>query len=345
MDTVEDPGTPATREGSRPRLSLRFDMATPSWGTSSADLFDAAVEMSEWADRLGFDQVVLHEHHNTDDGYLAAPIVLAAGIATRTSHVGLVLSAVIATLRHPIHLAEELAVLDLLSRGRLSVVLGAGSRRSEFEAFGVDIRRRPSLMEEAVTALQQAWTGEPFDFRGARVQVLPRPAQPGGPPLALGGMSGASARRAARLGVGYQPAMPHLYAVYDDELRRLGAAVPDGDHRAPASGGLPAFLHVATDPDAAWARIAPHALHNANTFARWSSAEGAEGAALVTDPDVLRASGSYRVVTPEECTELCLAAGPDAGLAFQPLLAGLDPSLAWDSLRLFEEQVLVHLSS
>lgn len=330
-------GRGAARRG--PRLSLRFDLATPPWGAPSAELFDAAVEMSAWADGLGFDHVMLHEHHNTDDGYLPSPIVLVAGMATRTRQVQLVLSAVVATLRHPIHLAEELAVLDLLSHGRLSVVLGAGSRRSEFDAFGVDMRRRPSLMEEAVTALRAAWTGAPFEFRGAQVQVLPRPVQVGGPPLAIGGMSEASARRAARLGVGYQPAMPQLYDVYLDELRRLGAVEPDGGKWAPAPGrGLPMFLHVATDPDAAWARIAPHALYNANTFARWMQAEGTPGPPVVEDADTLR--GAYRVVTPTECIELCRAAGPGATLALQPLLAGLDPELGWASLRLFEDQVL-----
>lgn len=329
-----------------PRMSLRFDLATPSWAAPPRALFDAAVEMSVWADGLGFEQVLLHEHHNTDDGYLPSPIVLAAGIATRTTHLRLVLSAVVATLRHPLHLAEELAVLDLLSHGRLSVVLGAGSRRAEFDAFGVDIRRRPSLMEEAVETLRAAWTGEPFELRGARVQVLPRPVQEGGPPLAIGGMSEASARRAARLGVGYRPALPALYRTYLDELAKLGTPVPVGSEGgAPgAGGGLPMFLHIAADPEAAWAQVAPHALHNANTFARWSLAEGVEGVALVEDPGVLRRSGTYRVVTPEECVALCRAAGPEASLMLQPLLAGLDPELAWEGLHLFEEQVVSQLA-
>ena len=152
--------------------------------------------MCAWADRLGFATVLLSEHHNTSDGYLPSPIVMAGAVGARTTRIDIKISVVLATLMHPVHLAEDLAVADLICGGRLHVTLGAGYRKPEILAFQVDWKKRPSMMVEIVETLRTAWTGEEFDFRGTRIRVLPLPARPGGPPLALAGTSEASARRA-----------------------------------------------------------------------------------------------------------------------------------------------------
>lgn len=328
-----------------PRLSLLFDMTSPEWATPASSLYAAAVDLAARADELGFARIVLHEHHNTDDGYLPAPIVLGAAIAARTTRLKLVLSAVVAPLRHPLHLAEELAVLDLLAQGRLSVVLVAGARESEYAMFGLPFRGRGAVLDETVETLRQAWTGEPFQFRGAPARVLPMPYQPGGPPLSLGGMTKGSARRAARLGVGYRPVMPQLHDVYRDELERLGTVAPaaGGPGAAPVSSGgrrAPTFLHISENPDADWKRIAPHALHHANTFTRWVIEAGADETHLVADADALRCHGDYASLTPDECIELFEAVGADGGIEFRPLLAGLDVSMAETSFDLLEREVL-----
>jgi alkanesulfonate monooxygenase SsuD/methylene tetrahydromethanopterin reductase-like flavin-dependent oxidoreductase (luciferase family) len=336
---------PADRHGRAPHLGLGFDMRSPDWGAPTAALYAAAVEMAEWADGVGFETVVLNEHHNTDDGYLPSPLVLGGGMATRTRDIEIVVSALVVTLHHPLRAAEDLAVLDLLSAGRVSVVLGAGYRVPEYQMFGVDWKRRPSMMEEAVRALRLAWTGEPFEFRGATVRVLPRPARPGGPPLALAGASDATARRAARLGLPYQPVSARFYEVYLEELGRLGRDIPAAPGFLGARAGArgPTFLHVSEDPDAAWARIAPHALHHTNTYASWAPRKDLTPFKAVTDAGELRRNGSHEVLTPDQCVELCRRLGPDGRLSFMPLLGGLDPELAWDSLRLFETKVLPRL--
>src|SRR5438477_147587 len=107
----------------------------------------------------------------------------------------------------------ELAVLDLVSGGRMRLVVGLGYREEEYRQFGLSIKRRPSLMEEAVETLKQAWTGEPFEFRGETVRILPRPAQRPRPEIHMGGASPASAKRAARIADGYQPLAPRLYQI------------------------------------------------------------------------------------------------------------------------------------
>src|SRR5262249_31623813 len=192
-----------------------------------------------------------------------APLVAATAIAARTRR--LRIAPVLALpLYDPIHLAEEVAVLDLVSRGRLELVVGAGYRPSEFAMFGGSMGERARRMEEAIPALRGAGRGAPFPSRGAQVLVRPRPARPGGPPIVYAGYSAPAARRAARLADAFMP-MPGSDAigVYTEECRRLG--------RTPVLKRRIAwmFLFVSHDPERAWARLAPHLLHVAKSYARW----------------------------------------------------------------------------
>ena len=97
-----------------------------------------------------------------------------------------------------------------------------GTPPEEYEQLGVVMKHRPSLMEEGVETLKRAWTGEPFEYQGRTVRVLPRPAQRPRPLIAMGGASPASARRAALIADDYQPLSPKLYQLYLDELAALG---------------------------------------------------------------------------------------------------------------------------
>ena len=99
----------------------------------------------------------------------------AGAVAAATKRINITIAALVGGLHHPIRLAEDLAVLDHLSDGRLMVVLGIGYRTIEFEVFGAARARRGPLLEELVAVLRQAWTGEPFDFRGTTVVVRPKP--------------------------------------------------------------------------------------------------------------------------------------------------------------------------
>jgi alkanesulfonate monooxygenase SsuD/methylene tetrahydromethanopterin reductase-like flavin-dependent oxidoreductase (luciferase family) len=273
------------------------------------------------------------EHHASLDGYLPSPIVMGAAVAGVTQRVLVRLSLVLLPLYDPLRAAEELAVLDLISGGRLRLTVGLGYRQEEYDQFGVNIKRRPSLMEEAVETLKQAWTGESFDYRGRTVRVLPRPAQRPRPEIYMGGASPASARRAARIADGYQPLSPRLYDFYLEELQRLGRPAPAVK---PATAGAGGYLFVAEDPDREWDRIAKHALHDANEYARWIG-DRRGPFSPVADADELRRSGIYRVVTPEECADI---AGREGTITFKPLVGGLDPDVGWAGLELFAAKVL-----
>jgi alkanesulfonate monooxygenase SsuD/methylene tetrahydromethanopterin reductase-like flavin-dependent oxidoreductase (luciferase family) len=323
-------------------FGLRFDFRNPSFaGTTMAERYRAALDMAEWADRLGAVALILSEHHGSDDGYLPSPLPLAAAVAARTANIRINLAALVASFHDPLRLAEDIAVVDLISEGRLDVTITNGYVSDEFTMFGQPIGGRAQRTTELVSVLRQAWTGEPFTYRGRTVTVSPRPFQDGGPKISLGGSTEPAARRAARIGDGFMPSTPAVWEFYRDEVIRLGRPDP-----GPHPGGSTDFVHLATDPDEGWERIAPHALHEVNAYGEWMATAGlgdSGGYVGVADAEALRATGQYRVLTPDQMVSELSEQGPFAFVAFHPLMGGIPPELAWDSLHLFEHEVLPRL--
>jgi alkanesulfonate monooxygenase SsuD/methylene tetrahydromethanopterin reductase-like flavin-dependent oxidoreductase (luciferase family) len=323
-----------------PLLNLRYDLRCPPFAKAdSAELMRTAIEQCEWADRLGFASVTISEHHGSPDGYLPSPIVFGAGVAARTKNMRLLLGAIIVPLHDPLRLAEDIAVLDVLSNGRVIAVLAGGYVDSEFRAFGKRLADRAKVMDEIVPFLERAWTGEPFQHNGVTVRVMPRPVQRPRPILFMGGGSKAAARRAARVADHFMPTLPEYFEEFRAERKRLGK---------PDTGPLPRtagnFLYVAEDPDAAWEKIAPHAMHEMNAYGKWMSEAGTAGPyAPISDPKALRATGNYPILTPDEVVALAKGMGPLDALLFHPLMGGMDPELSWASLELLEKKVLPRL--
>lgn len=318
-------------------IGIRYDLRVPAFATHGhAEAYRACLEQCEWADRLGLGLVALSEHHGVDDGYLPAPLTLAAAIAGRTRQIPIQIAALLVPLHDPVRLAEQLAVLDLASGSRVGLVAGVGYRQEEFDMAGVDRRERGKLLEEAVGVLRRAWTGEPFEWRGRTIRVTPRPANP--PMILVGGSTVFAARRAARLGCGFLPSIgdPALADAYHAECRKAGFA--EGFVSLPSG---PGFVHVSRDPERDWQRIAPHALHDARSYASWQTPDQRSLVHVRAESlDELRESGVYRVVTPEECVRLALETG---SVILHPLMGGMPPELGWEGLRLFESEVLPRL--
>lgn len=194
-------------------FALRFDFRNPeSAGTSMADRYAAALDMAEWADGLGCTRITVSEHHGSPDGYLPSPVQMLAAMAARTKQVRFLVAALIAPFHDPLRLAEELTVLDNISRGRVDLIVAGGYVREEFAVFGVPMNERAKRVTEAVTTLKSAFTGEPFTHRGRTVRVTPAPYRPGGPAVLLGGSSEPAARRAARIADGFVPSIEQTAA-------------------------------------------------------------------------------------------------------------------------------------
>lgn len=183
---------------------------TPDSEMTMTDVYDATLEQAELADQLGFDHVWFTEHHFLQDGYLPAFQPLAGAIAARTTSIRISTDIALLPLYHPLRLAEELAILDHISHGRMELGIGMGYVPEEFRAFGVPLKNRVSMTEEGISILRGAWGDGPFSLDGKRYQiddvnVFPKPVQVDGPPLWIAAMSTAGAMRAARFDTNLLP--------------------------------------------------------------------------------------------------------------------------------------------
>jgi alkanesulfonate monooxygenase SsuD/methylene tetrahydromethanopterin reductase-like flavin-dependent oxidoreductase (luciferase family) len=309
-------------------FTLRFDMRAPEWGAAIEDLYDAAIEMAAWSERRGALMAVLSEHHATEDRHLPSPLVLAAAMAARTETLSIMVAAAVLPFYEPVRLAEDMAVLDIISRGRVAYVLGAGHRPEEYRHFGLELQGRGARMDDGLARLLELLRGGTSE--GPRsTRIAPAPTS-GGPQLFVGGGSVHAARRAGRFGLGLiaQAAEPGLEEAYREACREAGH--DPGFVRIPEPG-LVTVLFVADDVDRAWDELGRHLLHDATTAASYrhgqTSVASISTAATVEE---LRADPSYRIVTVDEAADLIRSG---TILPLLPLCGGVDPEVAWPYLR------------
>lgn len=316
-------------------FNIRYALRRPGWAKASRqELYRAFLDQVEWADRMGFEKVMLSEHHGCEDGYMPSPLVLGAAAAARTTRIRIHISSIIAPLHNVVRLAEDLAVLDVLSNGRVEPVLSGGYVGTEFEMLGTSLAARKDYMDEVIPFLKNAWTGEPFEWKGQIIRVTPRPVQEPHPPIWMGGSSRASARRAAKHADVFVPSDARLYAYYHEQLEALGKP-------RPVDGLRQTLVWVAEDPDRFWKEFGPHALHENNEYGKWYLDWDAWNSYVWEDnADTLRESGRYRIVTPDELIAVCRDMDPGRTITLHPLAGGCHPDLAWESLRLVEDKVL-----
>lgn len=319
--------------------ALRFDLRrAPTSSVTEAEQYRECVEMVRWAEGRGITQVVLSEHHGVD--FVSAPTTLAGVLLGATTDTRVLVNALLVTLHDPVRLAEQVATLDVASGGRFTFVAGLGYRHEEFEMAGIDRSRRGVIVEEHVGVLRQAWTGEPFEWRGRRVEVHPALESPVEQVLWMGGSVRRSAERAARLRLPFftMSTNPAVLEMYAEACAEVGydtgfAAAPSG----------PLFVHVSEDPEADWATIGPYAEYDASTYNAWQTDDHDNVAATsATTADALRASGLWRVVTPDECVALIEQHG---FVGLHPLMGGMPPALGWRSLELLVDQVLPRIGA
>lgn len=234
------------------RLGLFLDLRNPPrWRRPWDEHYRRTIERVAEAERIGIDAIWLTEHHLFDDGYLPQPLTFAAALATATERVRIGTAILIAALRHPRHLAEAAAVVDLVSGGRLELGIGAGWSPAEYEAFGVELERRFELTESAVREVRRL-----LESPGFAPPPLQRPL-----PIWLGAQGAIWARRAGRLGAGLLSLDRELLAPYRKGLEKAGLAPG-----AARMGGLIEIV-LADDPEAARERIRPHRAHQLDSYA------------------------------------------------------------------------------
>jgi alkanesulfonate monooxygenase SsuD/methylene tetrahydromethanopterin reductase-like flavin-dependent oxidoreductase (luciferase family) len=319
-------------------FTLRFDMRAPGTGAPRAELYAAALEMAGYAEGRGALAAVVCEHHAWDDGYLPSPLILATAMAARTTTLPITVAVVILPLCHPVRLAEEMIVLDIVSGGRVSYVAAIGYRPEEYDLYGVDFHQRGKLAEEKLGILLAAKTGEPFELNGRTVRVTPAPTTPGGPFVAWGGGSAPAARRAGRHGLAFiaQGGHPDLEQVYADEARAHGhepgyCMIPPRD--------MATTVFVADDVDRAWDELGPYLMHDVVAYAQSNAGDTTTASlSFATTAAELRAEDrTHRILTVDEAVALVGSGQP---LQLQPLVGGLPPEIAWIYLRRVVDDVM-----
>ena len=168
-----------------------------------------ALEEVTRAEELGFHSVWMEEHHSVTNHYWPSPMAVLAGFATRTSRLVLGTDIVVAAFHHPVRLAEDVAMLDVISNGRFVLGIAIGYKPDEFALYGVELEKRGARFEEQLAIMKGLWTRDRVDFRGTYYTVEgrlePKPVQQPHPPLWIGGWGDITLRRAATLADNWIP--------------------------------------------------------------------------------------------------------------------------------------------
>ena len=240
------------------KLGLYFDLRNPEpWDRPWPEVYGRALDLVVEAERLGAASVWFSEHHLFADGYLPQPLTFAAAAAARTSRVRIGTAVLLAALRPAALVAEEVAVIDQLSGGRLELGIGAGYSSPEFELYNTDITKRYGLTDAAVAEIRHLLDDG----------IVTPPAAQNPFPIGLGYQGPQGAKRAGRLGVGLLSLDRALLEPYREGL------VDGGHEPAVARTGGMLDIIVADDPETAFERILPHYAPQLNSY-RAASAPG-----------------------------------------------------------------------
>jgi alkanesulfonate monooxygenase SsuD/methylene tetrahydromethanopterin reductase-like flavin-dependent oxidoreductase (luciferase family) len=248
---------------------LWYDFRNPErWRQPFEAFYEERFDQIVRAEKLGYDSCWLTEHHFCDDGYTPSPLVLASAIASRAKTMRLGTNLMLLPLHDPVRVAEDVATLSLITRGRFDLGVGIGYRQLEFDQFQRKISHRPSLIEEGIEILRRSWSGSPVNFSGKRFEVgdiKVTPAPETLPKIYLGGMAPPAIERAARVADGFLCTGGLGLDLYNEALEKQGKAVQDGDII------LGCWAIIAEDPEAEAAKIGEHVLYQANEYIKWGA--------------------------------------------------------------------------
>ncbi len=333
---------------------LRFVLTThveEHLNRPAAETLREVFEQVELADRLGFDALWLAEHHfGAQQGMASQPLMVALAAALRTTRIAVGTSLVVLPLHHPMEVAEQLATLDTLVDGRLSIGFGSGSAPFEFAGFGApfDGAQRHARFREALTVLERAWSGEPFSFDGEQFQIgevrlVPKPVRPLREIAWIGAMSAGTAAMAGEFGYGLQLPRGHAAAYYAEVLR----AYRDALHRhwgqdTPERLAIARCVYVGTDDESAVAEAGP----SITRF--YTSAKSTPKDKPVPSVPELIAQLNFIVGGPEKCAREIAAFQAATGIShvsIQTTWVGLPHDAAMASLRRLGEEVMPRVAA
>lgn len=231
----------------------------PAGGKTELQVIEEQLDCMRLAEDLGFDFVWAPEHHFTDYGYCSSPMLMLAAVASVTQRIRLGTGVLVLPFNDPVRIAEECAMLDMISKGRLEVGVGRGFQPVEFQGFGVEQAHSRAIFEEALTIMIRAWTEPRLNFEGAHFRipdqsVRPKPVQKPHPPLWMAAVSDESYSLAGKLG--FNLLCPLIWGFQADDTARLlesyrGALRAEGHKPADKEIGALCMVYCAETTDRA----------------------------------------------------------------------------------------------
>ncbi len=338
-------------------------------GTSHEEVVQREFAQILLSEELGYDTVWLTEHHFIEYGISVSPMALAAAIAGSTRRIGIALAAVILPFHEPLRLAEEIAFVDLLSKGRLRVGIGRGNRPIEFAGYRIPQEENRERFGEILEVMIQAWTQEKVSFHGKfftidGIPVIPKPYQKPHPPLMLVCVSPETIQMAARHGwtmlnsilFGPFSQITQSRDIYVETMRNTGYSEAEV-RKALQSWGVSRHIYVApTDSQALREAEAAECWYQ-QSLARFLVPENINTAPSALQPQFRAIAERLKTVTWEKLVEETVLFGSperivdrvqemyEAGvgeLLCWMNFGGLPHELVTRSMRLFAEKVIPH---
>ena len=315
---------------------------------------DDVIEQVVLAEELGFDTVLISEHHLVDNGYFPSVITFCGALATRTSRIRLGTGVVLLPLHHPLKVAEETAVVDNLSKGRFVLGLGVGYRQEEFDAFGVPMKERGARLAEGTPLVRRLLSEENVTHEGRfwnlkDVTMTPRPVQKPCPPIWLAAKQEVAVRRAAREAEEWfaDPVTPlsilkDRVADYKDELGKVGKRFEDFEFP------LMREAFVADSTEQAWEDARDGVLHNYREYLQWGHLQDEEGREVREFDQALETLRKRFIIgSPEDVIRESERYSKELGtsnLVFRMQFPGTPHDKVMKAIRLIGEEVMPHFA-
>jgi probable F420-dependent oxidoreductase len=306
------------------------------------------LELVRLVEERNLDSAWVSEHHFSGDGYLPSLLPMLAAFAAVTERIELGTGVVLAPFHDPLRIAEDFAVVDQLSGGRVIAGFGVGWREEEFRQFGIEVSSRVRRLRELIDVLRLAWNEERFSYNGRffhydSVAITPKPTRV--PPLLVGGFVDDAIRRAGRIGDGYissraEPArVADAFRLAADERRAAGK---DG----PPIVALLQNAYVTRDPERDWPMVRDGVGHQLGVYAGWRAGSDVEGRPLEVRPpkeEDIRRTTAFG--TPEEVVRFLdpvariLAGYPESHLILRLHYPGMTKEPAAEAIDLLASEV------
>ena len=342
-------------------IGLMFSFRNPAFNRVPwDDFYEAELDLCVYAEEMGLDHVWLSEHHFVDDGYAPSLMAIAAAVAVRTTKIRIGTYVLLLPLHNPVRVAEDVASVDVMSRGRFDLGMGLGYRPGEFSGFGISSTERGARMAEGAPLIKELLSGGEVDHEGKYftakdVRLVPPAIQEPHPPIWIGARGDQALDRAARHGFHLATVgAPEHRTNYIEALKRHGRDPKDFNI------GQLVCAFVAPDNQTAWDRCADGISHMLQCYLDWTLESGDQTGEGTWDMENKAPSGDQlrqvrqadffgqpaHIGDPDEVYESLksyLEQSPCTHLVVMMDLPGNNPAYARESVKLFAEEVMPRL--